>query len=269
MILKGNAYLAKDMFDEAKKCFEAALKLNSKCVSAFNGLAELYASKNMLKDAKAMYEYALSVDPKDQFAGMGLVELNYELGLPTIQSTLTFLTDGKLNKELDDKLNKAYELFQEKQFENSLQLILEVEEVIKNSDDFNYKELSTALNNFIGFNYLGLEDYETAQESFEEALQANPASSQACAGLAELFFMQNEDKKAKVMFEWAVKNNPQSYFAVLGLAKVNEVLGYVDDHNSLYLGLPDEIENEFSQLVSTAYSLFEEKKYNEFSILYA
>ena len=75
--------------------------------------------------------------------------------------------------------------------------------------------------------------------------------------------MKNEDKKAKVMFEWAAKNNPLNYFAVLGLAKVNEVLGYEEDHNSLYLGLPEEIENEFSELVSTAYSLFEEKKYME------
>ncbi|KAB2838614.1 MAG: tetratricopeptide repeat protein, partial [Melioribacteraceae bacterium] len=198
-ILKGNIYLAQDNFDKAKECFEAALKINSKCVPAYNGLAELYASKNMLRDAKAMYEFALSVNPDDQFAGMGLAEVNYDLGLPTIQSTYTFLTDGKLNKELDAKLNTAYQLFQEKEFEKSLHLVLEVDETIKMSKEFNYKELSAGLNNFIGFNFLGMEEYQNAQDAFEEALNANSTSSQACAGLGEVFFIQQKDKEAKVM----------------------------------------------------------------------
>jgi len=261
-ILKGNIYLAQDNFDKAKECFEAALKINSKCVPAYNGLAELYASKNMLRDAKAMYEFALSVNPDDQFAGMGLAEVNYDLGLPTIQSTYTFLTDGKLNKELDAKLNTAYQLFQEKEFEKSLHLVLEVDETIKMSKEFNYKELSAGLNNFIGFNFLGMEEYQNAQDAFEEALNANSTSSQACAGLGEVFFIQQKDKEAKVMFEWAVKNNPKNYFAALGLAKVNQTLGYPADHNSLYLGLPDEIEKEFSSLVTSAYDLFENKNFD-------
>ena len=262
-ILKGNVYLAQDNFDKAKESFETALKINSRCVPAYNGLAELYASKNMLRDAKAMYEFALSVNPEDQFAGMGLAEINYDLGLPTIQSTYTFLTDGKLNKELDAKLNSAYQLFQEKEFEKSLHFVLEVEETIKMSKEFNYKELSAGLNNFIGFNYLGMENYQMAQEAFEEALNANSTSSQACAGLGEVFFLQQKDKEAKVMFEWAVKNNPKNYFAALGLAKVNQTLGYSADHNSLYLGLPDEIEKEFSSLVTSAYDLFESRNFDE------
>lgn len=262
-VLKGNIYLAQDEFDKAKKSFETALKINSRCVPAYNGLAELYASKNMLRDAKAMFEFALSVNPEDQFAGMGLAEVNYDLGLPTIQSTYTFLTDGKLTKELDAKLNTAYQLSQEKEFAKSLQLVLEVEETIKTSKEFNYKELSSGLNNFIGFNYLGLEEYDKAREAFEESLQANSTSSQACAGLGEIFFLKNKDKEAKVMFEWAVKNNPKNYFAALGLAKVNEILGYAPDHNSLYLGLPEEVEKEFSTLVTSAYDLFENKNFNE------
>lgn len=262
-VLKGNIYLAQDEFDKAKECFESALKINSRCVPAYNGLAELYASKNMLRDAKSMFEFALSVDPEDQFAGMGLAEINYELGLPTIQSTYTFLTDGKLNKELDVKLNSAYKLFQEKEFEKSLQIVLDVENTIKNSKEFNYKDLTSGLKNFIGFNYLGMEEYDNAREAFENSLNANSTSSQACAGLGELFFIQNMDKEAKVMFEWSVKNNPKNYFAVLGLAKVNQELGYPAEHNSLYLGMPEEVEKEFSTLITSAYDLFENKNYKE------
>ncbi|MBU2492302.1 MAG: tetratricopeptide repeat protein [Bacteroidetes bacterium] len=262
-ILKGNTYLAQDKYDKAKECFESALKINSRCVPAYNGLAELYASKNMLRDAKAMFEFALSINPEDQFAGMGLAEVNYDLGLPTLQSTYTFLTDGKLNKVLDEKLNKAYELSQEKKFEESLNLVIEVEAVIKNSKEFNYKELSSGLNNFMGFNYLGMEEYDKAKEAFEKSLQTNSTSSQACAGLGEIFYFQQLDKEAKIMFEWAVKNNPKNYFAILGLIKMNEILGYSPDHNSLYLGLPAEVEKEFSSLITSAYDLFETKNFNE------
>lgn len=262
-ILKGNTYLAQDKYDKAKECFESALKINSRCVPAYNGLAELYASKNMLRDAKAMFEFALSINPEDQFAGMGLAEVNYDLGLPTLQSTYTFLTDGKLNKVLDEKLNKAYQLSQEKKFQESLNLVFEVEDVIKNSKEFNYKELSSGLNNFMGFNYLGMEEYDKAKEAFEESLQTNSTSSQACAGLGEIFYFQKLDKEAKIMFEWAVKNNPKNYFAILGLIKMNEILGYSPDHNSLYLGLPAEVEKEFSSLITSAYDLFETKNFNE------
>jgi Tfp pilus assembly protein PilF len=90
-----------------------------------------------------------------------------------------------------------------------------------------------SLENFKGFNLLALYRMDEARDSFEKALNINPVSSQACAGLAEIFYLLEEDQNAKTMFEWAVKNNPENKFAVSGLEKSNTNLGLDADHNTL------------------------------------
>ena len=76
-------------------------------------------------------------------------------------------------------------------------------------------------------------DIEKAKTCFEEELKMVPASSSACAGLGEVFFMQEMYDNAKIMFEWAVKNDSNNLAAVSSLAKVNELLGYNVHHVSV------------------------------------
>ena len=76
-------------------------------------------------------------------------------------------------------------------------------------------------------------ELETAQKYFEEGLKENPDSSTACLGLAKVFLALEQTEKAKVMLEWAVKNDVNNNLAYEALEKVNEILGYEINHNSL------------------------------------
>ena len=76
-------------------------------------------------------------------------------------------------------------------------------------------------------------DIEKAKTCFEEELKIVPASSSACAGLGEVFFIQEMYDNAKIMFEWAVKNDSNNLNALSSLAKVNELLGYSVSHISI------------------------------------
>jgi len=81
--------------------------------------------------------------------------------------------------------------------------------------------------------YLASNDISKAQEYFEKELNLNPQSSSACYGLGQVFFAQENYEAAKIMFEWAVKNDPSNNSAKTALEKVNELLGYELSHSSL------------------------------------
>ncbi|MGD8777576.1 MAG: tetratricopeptide repeat protein [Ignavibacteria bacterium] len=258
-ILKGNIYLAKEEFENAKLFFEKALKVNNKSVAAYNGLAGIYKLRGMLNDAKIMYERALSFNPEDTVAGLGLTEINRELDIPLFHTAVQFITDPKLSTELNEKLEEAYKLFQNKEYEKSLSI---VENVSKEKSVQDLKGVSASVDNFAGFNLLALDRYNEAQTMFENALKKNPHSSQACAGLAELWYIEGKYKESKTMYEWALKNKASNHFAKAGLAKTNEELGFSHDHSTLDLGIPEEIDKEFTELITKAYELFSAKNYS-------
>jgi len=262
-MLKGNIYLATEDYDNCKKEFEEVIKVNPNSVAAYNGLAKMYIGKNMFKDAKAMYELALKIDPEDSFATMGLAEVNEKLGFSLVHNFFVFLTDKNLAQEVNEYLEKAYNYFTDKKHEESLEQLTYAEKLVKLSNEVKKNEALSSILNFKGFNYLALSQLEDAKNAFEFSLRINPGSSQACAGLGEYFYLTEQDKEAKTMFEWAVKNNPDNLFAVQGLAKVNKFFNYPLDHNSLDLGIPEEINDEFVKLVTDAYSSFDKKEFEQ------
>ncbi len=86
-----------------------------------------------------------------------------------------------------------------------------------------------------------------AQESYEAALKTNPASSQACAGLGEIFYLSEMYQEAKTMYEWAVVNDVENAEAKRGLEEVNKILGLPGDHNTVILEV-ETVENSQSQI---------------------
>ncbi|MDX9924127.1 MAG: glycosyltransferase [Ignavibacteriaceae bacterium] len=65
---------------------------------------------------------------------------------------------------------------------------------------------------------------ESAKESYEKELNENPNSSGACFGLGQVFIASDELEGAKVMLEWAVKNDENNLQAAELLEKVNAAL---------------------------------------------
>ena len=232
--LKGFNYLGLNDLDKAKDCFEQSLKQNPESSQACAGLGEIYYLANCDQEAKIMFEWAIDNNPFNIFAIAGLAKANRSLGLPDDHDSLKIETTLNKKETFFKSLASAYDLFTSKRNKESLQKLVEIEKLFSKavlSNDTN-KKLSS-IENFKGFNFLAMQDFENARQCFEKALRLNPNSSQASAGLAEIFHLREMEKEAKKMYEWAVKNNPENRFAVTGLAKVNKVLQYNETHNSL------------------------------------
>ncbi|NOX19355.1 MAG: tetratricopeptide repeat protein [Chlorobi bacterium] len=262
-ILRGNVYLAIEKDNEAKTIFENVLRNNPECTAAYNGLAQYFMNKGMPHDAKTMYEHALRINENDEFATLGLAKVNQKLGLSPTHNLVDFFSNSEVGEELNSLLDKAFGSFDQKAFEESLATLDESLQMLQSVDDEKKKEVISRILNFKGFNYLALNKTAEAKENFEASLELNPNSSQACAGLGEVFYLEGLEKEAKRMFEWGVKNNPLNAFAVAGLAKVNKTLNLPADHNLLSFGLSDDSNEKVASAVSEAYEKFVRKKYDE------
>lgn len=262
-ILRGNVYLAIEKDDEAKTIFESVLRNNPECTAAYNGLAQFFLNKGLLHDAKTMYEQALRINENDEYATLGLAKVNQKLGLSPVHNLVDFFSNSEIGDELNSMLDEAFSRFDKKEFEESLATLDGALQMLKEIDDEKKKEVISRILNFKGFNYLALNKNAEAKENFEASLELNPNSSQASAGLGEVFYLEGFEKEAKQMFEWGVKNNPLNAFAVAGLAKVNKALNLPADHSLLAFGLSDESSEKVASAISNAYEKFVQKKYDE------
>ena len=252
--LAGNVSLLNDSLDAAQKYFENALTEDSSSSHACTGLGDvLFAGKNY-EGAKTMYEWGVRNNSENKAAKDGLVKVNKILNLQANDNSLfrpneEINTPVKLNEEInipeslyenkepeENKLiNEAYEMFNEKKFEESLNKLIKAESMFnghltKPKDP----EFAASFYNFKGFNYLGLNDINNARVCFQKALEINPDSSQAYAGLGEVLFLSQLDDKAKYMFEKAIEKNSNNLFAVSGLEKINKLLNLNTGHKSLF-----------------------------------
>ena len=232
---RGFVHLGLNQAEKAKLCFEKAMTLNPNSSQACAGLGEVFYLQNLDEEAKIMFEWAIDINPDNIFAKGGLAKVNKLLGLPETHNALNIDTlEGEELELFNTCISNAFKLFETKEFTKAITEIDEAEKVLLSGLMSNsvLSKLSS-LDNFRGFNYLALEDFNNAQMAFEKALNLNPTSSQACAGLGELFYLKQDDQKAKTMFEWAMINNPENNFAIAGLNKVNMILNLAPNHNSL------------------------------------
>ncbi|MCU7497219.1 MAG: hypothetical protein HF300_17735 [Ignavibacteria bacterium] len=231
---KGFNYLGMDALGKARECFEKSLSINPASSQACAGLGEVFYLCEYDYEAKAMYEWALDYNAGNRFAAKGLAKVNKNLGLPESHNTLNLETSVSRKDSFYHLVGEAYRLFSEKRFRDVLEKITEAElyfnRQLPGKDTI---QKVSSLENFKGFSYLALQEVENAKLAFENSLNLNPNSSQACAGLGEVLFLLGMETEAKTMFEWAVKNNHTNMFAKEGLAKVNRILGYPAEHSSV------------------------------------
>jgi len=233
--LKGFIYLGLGDNNSAKDSFEKGLQLNPNSSQACAGLGEVFFLNGRDEEAKIMLEWALDLNSQNEFAKNSLHKVNRSLALPDYHNSLE--VDSMSEDELtifNKCITDAYTLFKEKKFDYSLEKIEKAQELLLSGVMSNSTLLKiSSLENFKGFNYLALENHDTAQGCFEKALNLDPRSSQACAGLGELFYLKRMDKESKTMFQFAVQHDPHNEFAVSGLKKVNEALGLETTNNTL------------------------------------
>jgi tetratricopeptide (TPR) repeat protein len=171
-----------------------------------------------------MFEFAVKNNPENSSAVDGLSKVNSPNGSDS----------QKLVIKLDEILSSVFKLFELKKYNEAFEALQSTEQLFYSQiESEKENHLISSYENMKGMILLALKRNEDAKKSFELALSINPVSSQACAGLGEVFFLLSKDKEAKSMYEWAVKNNPGNKFASEGLGKINLILGFEKNHSSL------------------------------------
>ena len=102
----------------------------------------------------------------------------------------------------------AYDLFQDGNYSEAQNTLNRAEELYNEYDE----ELINKEDVYIlrGTIAIAQNDIDYAKELFETALKINPKSAEACMGLGQIFFSLDMKNEAKTMFEWAVINEPKN-----------------------------------------------------------
>lgn len=116
--------------------------------------------------------------------------------------------------------------------EQELESILDI---ISTSKNINYGLELSDIQLLLANIYLVNNNYEKATTLFENVLEDDPSSSEACQGLGELLLINNNIESAKTMFEWAIKNNNQNEVASERLKNINKMLSLPVEHNSILI----------------------------------
>ena len=222
----GFNYLATQSLEKAKEAFEWGVTLNPDTSQGYAGLGEIHYLTENDKQARLMFERAVKNNPLNEFAIGGLAKIDKKVVLPSNLKSK--------QKKLESYIESAYEKFTAKKFQESLE-DLALAESLTGQVGADSPDIVASMYNFMGFNHLALMNIGKAKEAFEKALETNPQSSQACAGLGEVFYLNQQDEQAKTMFELAVNNNRENGFALAGLEKVNIILGLPSGHSTISL----------------------------------
>jgi tetratricopeptide (TPR) repeat protein len=229
--LKGFCFLGLNDEENAEAAFGKSININPDSSQACAGIGAVFLSQGRTQDAKTMLEWALKNDTSNTIAKASLAKVNEMLGLPLYHNSLIEVFS------FESLFVQAYNFFKISDFASVINLIEQQEdEFSKSVDNGTSREDFAALYNLKGFSYLSLGDSTKAKNSFEYALNVNPESSQACTGLGEILFIDDQLKEAKIMFERGAKNDSQNNFAIESLAKVNKLLGYSTEHSSFVEG---------------------------------
>ena len=222
-ILRGTCKFSQHEYEEARVDFEKALNTNPNSSEACLGLGKYFIAIRLDEKAKVMLEWAVRNNPSHPGARKALSELNAKLGLDIDDNSV--LVNDRLPQpnENSNLINVASDLFVQKKYSEAIEKL--------NAAKKEHETFLASLENFIAFNYLGLQNIEAATESAERALKLNPYSSQAYATLGEINFMKNKPGEAKAKFNLALSYNKDNEFAKQGLQKVENMLNNMDATN--------------------------------------
>ena len=156
---------------------------------------------------------------------------------------------------------QSYNYFKEGMFEAVIERLNDAEAnySVTEENNFSLEDLYILR----GTAKFSLKNFEEARIDFEKALKSNPNSSEACLGLGQYFFAKGLFEDAKTMFEWAVKNNPEHPGAQKALANINSKLNLSMSDNSMSAENKHTVNNEKTDPLDEAAKLFAQKRYRE------
>jgi GT2 family glycosyltransferase/Tfp pilus assembly protein PilF len=213
--LSGNIALVLNNHEAAKSYFEKELNSNPTSTSACKGLADVFFIKEEFEAAKSLYEWAIKNDPDNLKAVNRLSEVNQLLGLNESHNSLSAT---KQVSEFDNLFLDAYNHYESGDYKMAMEMVTEaVKHFIPNETMISKEDLYILIGNIC----LSLNEMESSKVAFETALENNPQSSESCFGLGMIFYQSGQLNEAKIMVEWAIKNDPGNKPAISVLNELN------------------------------------------------
>jgi Tfp pilus assembly protein PilF len=185
------------------------------------------------------------------------IEANHDF---IINNNITITNSGVTMNNFNDLFLEAFNYYKTGTYGSVIIKLNEAENVYSETEENNFSLEDLYV--LRGGTYFVNNEYEQAKQDFENALKSNPNSSEACLGLGQYFSATDQLESAKTMFEWAVKNNVEHLGARKALENINTRLGFPADHNSLAIVESPYIPASKQGPLDEAAQLFSEKKYD-------
>jgi len=213
----GSAYLQLQKMEEARDCFERALKLHATypgtLPNSWNNLGILAARGGNFELAIQYFQHALEIDPKHPIALQNLGSAyRQKKDWPQAKSAL----EGALALNPDDP-----------EANYSLGMVYAQQNDTDRAFNYLQKAIASrpaypeALNN-LGILYLHTRRPAEAIQSFEQSIRVAPAYDQAYMNLARVYAIEGDREKAKAVLQELLKQHPDHAQAKEELKQLEE-----------------------------------------------
>lgn len=191
----GLVYLIKGNYDSAEYRLKRGIAIDSLAPDGYFQLAVLYKTKGNIDEALRNLEKLQTID----FNYRGSAELLMQLKMSKESGQIP---DNNVlpNYELSSLQEQSYKLFQQSDFEKSIEIL---EKLIEKDPGGK----AGYLNN-IGLCYIGLEKYDEAEKSFDECIEIEPENVNGLSGKADVLRKKNRIAEAIEIYYKIMKINP-------------------------------------------------------------
>lgn len=181
----GQVYLVTKQPNQAENAFAKSIKLNKKFALAYKGMGDALTAQKKNKKAQDYYDDAARIASAESANGSAMSGGGESSDKPADPTTLTS------NSIYNLELNGARELTKRKKWQVSLDKLLPLAKGNPTAD----------LYIAIGDNYFGMEQWLSAQQTYEKATVLNPNSAVAFYKSGLVLFETNEFQSAADAFE--------------------------------------------------------------------
>lgn len=223
----GKVYLATKQPNEAENAFEKAIKTDKNFALAYKGVGDALTAQGKTKKAQEYYKDAARVGLS---GGNGVVATTNPVQNNQNNNVQTPNTQPATPYEAE--LNEAKKLTVRKKWQDSLDKLTALSKTYPTADIYIA----------IGENYMGMEQWLSAQQAFRKATEVNPNSAVAFVKLGTVLSQLNEHQAAYEAFEKALILDQQGTTINRSLVrkmadKANEKAKDAKSGNKKFLGI--------------------------------
>ncbi|MBI3037996.1 tetratricopeptide repeat protein [bacterium] len=264
----GQVYAQMGKFEEAKNCWNEALKIDPEYPNVLFNFGQLSMEQNDSTQARGYFDRAIQKDPFNlkfhYFAGLNLKQAGDLEGAKAVwNSSKSFLNPqdpygARILRGLGEK-SSAFSVSPLKVTEirdattlasfsaalqERTQAAFSSEDKSVSSDGDNYRK---ALNN------ARIGNYSPAIEGFNEVLAADPKNLNALMNLGNVYLSIDQPEEAAVRFYLALQAEKNNSFALNALSKAYDALGLKKHSNGIAKRIASENPNGTPQSISQNY----------------